>query len=445
MNKEHKLNRAGCKKLIAFQLFYVLFVRMFISWFGLPSALTYVTDFVTVVLLIMLIHVRFRRVRKSRVKYVQIMVGLFIGAAVFGDVLNVVNPLLILWAARNVFRGLVFFLACIEFLDREDIDRLFRPMLFVQGVNIAMTGIQYFQGYDQDFLGGIFGTEVGCNSYTNVFFVILLTFYAVGYLNKTQPFKRYLYVTLSTMIISALAELKIFYAEFIVIMILSILFSRRSKRKLWVAGFGFIAVVLGVFIISRIFPLQFYYMKSLRNIFKYDLLFNEGLHMSRFTAFARIDQMFFHGDPWKLLFGIGFGNAEMSAFSFLTSDFFRMYSTSNYRWFAHTMFFIEDGYVGLVFFAAIFVAMFITAVRLRSRKDEDPAYYSAETYLMIMSLLTLLGLMYDLGIRTEAQYLTYFALSAGFVYARRAENPVQGDVQESVSGSEAPAEEAESL
>lgn len=46
-----RLNQKNCKKLIYFQLIFVLCVYFFISIFHFPSMLTYVTDVVNIILL----------------------------------------------------------------------------------------------------------------------------------------------------------------------------------------------------------------------------------------------------------------------------------------------------------------------------------------------------------------------------------------------------------
>lgn len=106
-----RLNQKNCKKLIYFQLIFVLCVYFFISIFHFPSMLTYVTDVVNIILLFCMFRIKSINLNCVGGKYIKISIGLFLGSLVIGCILNLVSPILIIWGARNLLRGFVFFVA----------------------------------------------------------------------------------------------------------------------------------------------------------------------------------------------------------------------------------------------------------------------------------------------------------------------------------------------
>ena len=152
------------------------------------------------------------------------------------------------------FRGFIFFVACIRFLDEKDTKKIFDILFKLQIVNIILSLFQYFiQGYNQDNLGGIFGTQSGCNGYTNIFFVILLSYYVAAYMTKKEPVWKVAVVAVSTMLLAGLAELKIFYFEFALIILLCVIFVKPSFKTILIALIAVVAAVLGLKILEAIF------------------------------------------------------------------------------------------------------------------------------------------------------------------------------------------------
>ena len=232
-----RLNYKTCKNLIYIQIIIVLSVFFLISVFHLPSFLSYVTDIINILLLFCIFKIKGTKLDQVGGRYIRISIGAFCISVVIGIIINIVPPLLILWGARNLFRGIIFIIACVRFLDEEDVDKIFKIFFFAQLINLLVTLYQYLVlGINQDYLGGIFGIEQGCNGATNIFCVILLTYFGVNYINKKMPIHLFAIIAISTLIIAALAEIKIYYIEFALIIVLVILFSKPSFRTFFVVG-----------------------------------------------------------------------------------------------------------------------------------------------------------------------------------------------------------------
>ena len=191
----------------------------------LPSALTYVTDIFMLPLILFLLLERSHPLKQVGAGYVSKIYILYALIIVIGLILNLVSPLLVVWGLRNGFRGAVFMIACVSFLTSADVQKIFNIMFWLQIANIAVTLYQYFVlDLSQDNLGGIFGTESGCNGYSNLFFIILLAYYTTAYFAKKTSFLKLLTVAASTILIAAIAEIKFYYFEFAIIVVLCILF-----------------------------------------------------------------------------------------------------------------------------------------------------------------------------------------------------------------------------
>lgn len=392
-----------------------MIVFFLISELNIPSGITYFTDFINLTLfLYMLAFPKWSRQQKDRVLSNSIVIFLFINV-IIGVLLNLVNPLLVLWAIRNHFRGIIFWYACVRFLCEEDIEKLFTLFFKFQFVNVIVTLFQFFvQGYSQDYLGGIFGTQVGSNSFTNVYFMLLLTYYCVSYINKKAPFWKLLFIVLSTILIAALAELKIYYFEFAIIIFLAILFSKPSLKNFLISAAATISFFSGLTLLKNIFPLQYKYLTDFERLFSYITMEGGGYNISRLTAFSTINNLFFKDDLVKNLFGFGLGGCEYSSFSFLTSPFYLEYGRLNYRWFTHMMLYLETGFVGFGLFVLFILSCFIMATKMRiGRKNESRL--NILVTVQVFSLLTIVNMWYNQALMNENQYFIYFVLSCAFI------------------------------
>ena len=385
---------------------------------GIPSFVTYLVDILILFLGVYMLYSRKRSLKGLHAGYIKVSMVLLIGCIMVGVIFNMVAPQLVLWAFRNSFRGIIFWIACIVFLRSKDIDRVFDVLFWIQIANTIISVFQYFVlHYNQDFLGGIFGTQSGVNGSTNVLFVMLFSYYCAMYVNKKQPFWKLAVVGATTILITVLAELKIFFIEFALIVLLCLIFSKPSIKGVRLVTIAIIAMVVGLIMLKKLFPLHFSYIVSLERMIEYASLTSGGYSISRLDAFSQINDLFFKDNWFYLLFGQGFGSCEMSAFEFLTSPFFMKYGyVYNFRWFSHMMLFLETGYVGLFLFISLFVGMFIFATR--AKVGASKTMFAISVFTQVFALLTIANIWYNQAIRTEAQYMTYFALAACFIYKR---------------------------
>ena len=405
-----KLDSTSMKKIIYFQIVFVMIMELMISMFKFPSSIRYLTDVIMIILFIYIIHGNvYIILKKINLSGILIIILAFFIIGLLGSIYNLISPFLLIWEVRNIFRFFLFFISCVCILDEEYVNRIINLLLKLQYINLILCIIQYFVlGYEQDYLGGIFGTNQGCNSYMNVYLCIIVIISISKYFQKKTSIKSLLFIVLSSMIIAALAELKLFYLEFILIFILSIIFNKPSFKVFTMIIIGISSLFLGLIILKNIFPDQFKYLIDYESAMKYAELSSESYGIDRMNAFNQINDMFFKGDKFLLLIGFGLGSCAMSNFSIFTSEFYRQFGYLNYNWFAHAMIFIQTGYIGTIIFVMFFIKLFVYAVKTKKYIREYKEYTIST---MIIIIILIINFIYNNAIRTEVAYLSFFILS----------------------------------
>lgn len=406
------------KTLIYFQVVYVLIILWINDLLGIPSSALYITDIVTVAALLSCPKGTWSRFRKLGTSAIVWTFITFCTVLFIGDVAHIVKPTLVLWGIRNTFRFFAFGYACASTLNREDIDGFFHIFFWFQVLNICISIIQYAMGFDGDHLGGIFGTVTGCNGYTNVFFCILLAYYSLAFVDGREGFWKFVFVALSTLVIAALAELKLFYFEAAAIVIFAVLCRANKPRSFLLLLVTLIAFIVALQIFSAAFPSAYEMLTNFDELMTYSTDNTgavEGYNISRINAFNDINQFIFHGNLSLNLFGVGFGNAGFSQFSIFTSAFYGAYGYLNYQFFTTQTWFIETGYVGFGLLIVQFVVLCCYCGGWAKKLPEDSFYFQL---VQIVAIMTTLCFWYNQTLRVEAAYLTFLVLSIPFVVVK---------------------------
>ena len=199
----------------------ILFVVIFSTFFlglkqmvGLPGIFDYVVDLVLFVLFILEI-VKISKSKLDRdmgkIKLIFWIVFFLIYASA-SYLWNFQSIFYFLNGFRNTFRFYVFFVACILFLTEEEVHFYFKVFDWLLLVNVLLCTYQFFVlGKKMDFLGGIFGTESGCNAYMNTFLMIVMIRSVLLYLHREESIWLCFAKFLGTVYIACLAEIKIVF------------------------------------------------------------------------------------------------------------------------------------------------------------------------------------------------------------------------------------------
>lgn len=413
MNIRGKFRRQN-KKTVSFMFLFPFLFAGLIELFHFPSAVKYVVDLCACILLMTMLF-------KSRphispegniIKYWILLFAVYVSC---NYIANYQSPVYFLWGVRNYFRFYIFFMACIYYLHTKDLTKLFQIISAVYYVHVSVVIVQYFVfDIDQDNLGGIFGTQSGCNGWINIFQVIVVTYSILRYLNKENSIGICMMDCGSALVIATLAELKFFYIEFVLIVIMAILITDFSWKKVIIiigAAFG---VAVSVVFLVRIFPYWADKMslKSLLEMASSEQGYTMTGDMNRLTFFSR-SRKFFLKTPGRVMFGLGIGNCDYSEnFLFFTTPFYKKYSLLHYTWLSTAFMLLENGVVGLIFYFGFFVAAAVHSFLYARGRKRNKTYVQLT---MIISVITILIGMYNASLRMECGYMIFFVLALPYV------------------------------
>lgn len=399
--------------LVFFVLLMPFAFGLLIDLLHLPSAVKYTIDAVWFFLLLVEAKGRFR-MPNNESRYLLNVAVAFLLITIFGFVLSLGNPLYYLWGFRNNLRFFVFFFACIIFVPNRSAEGYLKLFDLLFYVNFPIVLVQYFIfGYNQDFLGGIFGIHVGCNDTTIVFFSIVIAKSVLYVLNGKESSLLCAAKLVIALIVATLAEIKFFFVLALIIVVFCALLTNFSMKKVAILLFSTIAVVAAANLLELIFP-------NWENWFSLDYMLSAALSsngytdsgdMNRLTSIPIAWDMFLTTWP-KRLFGLGLGNCDSSAFSFLSTDFFQKYGYLHYNWFSVSFMFLETGILGLTCYLAFFVFVYVLAGK---RKKSGGADELSVQLAKVMAVISLILIIYNQSMRTEGGYMMYFIFALPFL------------------------------
>lgn len=401
------------KTPIYLQIIFVLVMLWLRDVMHFPSAITYVTDVLLVMILFFNVFQKSKvRIFKDVVPQYVIVVGIVI-CMLLGAIINVVDPLLVLWGMRNNLRFFLFFFVCINILDKTDVLNIIKGFKIFFWINTLMCTIQFFLfGLKGDFLGGFFGVSRGCNGYLNVFLCIICAIIIADYFaTKSNIYGLFLYLA-ATLYVAILAELKVFYIELIIMIAFVIIMSKPSLKTVLISIAFVVSFIVGAVVLFIYDP------KSFGVLFDADILefyvtgngYTNSGDLNRFTAVEQIYTQFFEGDYFRSLFGFGLGNCEYSQFDFLQSDFSKAYGRLNYRWFTHAWVYLEQGFIGLTMLISFFVSIIMYAGK---KMVTENRYYM--TIAVVFVPTCILGIMYNSSIQVENCYVIAFMCAIPYI------------------------------
>ena len=400
----------------------ILFILMLTSLFGIIDlvkmpALKYTMDVAWVFLLITLALNRFR-VPGKELKSSFNCIWIFLVITWIGFIINSVPIKYYLWGFRNNFRFFVFFLACIKFLDAEDIGDYMRLLNKLFYLHFAVAMIQYYVfGINQDCLGGIFGTQDGNNGFSLLFMLIIVTYSLLGYLARREKLVTFAVKGIMAMLIAAYSELKVFFVMYILIVVLSLLFTNFSFKKLLIMGLAIVGISVGVDLLVKVFPdwAGWFTWDAIMDMAGSSDGYTGGGDLNRLTAIPTVWTRFLNTRSSQL-FGLGLGNCDNASFSFLITPFYERYNHLHYNWFSSSFTLLETGLLGFGVYILFFVMTFRGAAKRQKNKGAENIYCQLAK---VMSVVSIALIIYNSSMRTESGYMMYFILALPFIGSRR--------------------------
>lgn len=406
-----KIRKRSLTQFLALYIFIApLLLNFLMGFLFVPSLVKYTVDLAWVIALVSMLFARRQYIYKKTLP-------VFLFLAVYVLYITVVylfefqSVYYFLWGIRNNFRYYFAFFIFVYLLDKNDVKFClkFIDVLFV--IHIIVSFIQFFFfGYKWDYLGGIFGVELGCNGHSLILLVVACTRTLLRYMYGAERLLPALAKCSAALVIATLAELKFFFVLFLMILVISALITQFSWKKIFlitgVGGAAFLTGNLFTSIWGTDAALTYERILSLIQATNY----SSEKDLGRISAIPTISNTFLTNLPDKL-FGLGLGNCDTSSFSICNTPFYQAHSHLNYDWFSSAFTFLETGYVGLVLNIAFFVLLLICAIVMKKRLGEKIYADSA----IILSVVCIALFFYNSSLRTDIAYIIYFILALPFI------------------------------
>lgn len=402
--------------LVAF-VFFLPFAQAFLSEFlGLPDEIKFLADVVLMVLLVrMLLSIRTVPISKQFFTFLAIICALFAYVTVT-YFFNYESIFYYIWGTRNYFRFYIAFVAYVFFLKWNDIKNWLKLLDWFYVINFLVVMIQFVMGFRQDYLGGLFGVQKGCNGGLLIFLTVILTRSVLAFMRNEESTLKCLLFSFMGLFVAALSELKIFFIIYIAIIIMATFMTKNSVKK---TAFLLVCVVMLVAFSSLLSIMYdefagFLSFEKLR-----DALFNPNYateeDIGRFTAIPMISEYFLQSSPDRL-FGMGIGNADTSSLSIFNTPFYDMYGSLHYAIFSYSFLYLETGLIGLLLYVSFFVASFVISFKLYKSKRADECMCQLS---MIFSVICLIFMVYNIALRSESSaYLAFFVLALPLISSK---------------------------
>ena len=402
--------------IIAFNCVY----RALSYLFHIPDVIAYLNDIAWLVLGMMLI--KNKKINWNGNKAVRILLVLLFAESLVGYFLNLYNPLVFVWGFRTLFRYIIFFLACVQFLSLEDVDKVLRFFHKILFVNAILCVFQYAAGYNWDCISGLYSvgpTTLGGASGLNVLMCIVCTYLLIQYIYKEVSLLGMGIPILFCIIMASLSEQKAFYFQFVLILVLCLLLTRFSLKKLGVVLAGGAIIGVGLILYTR-------YYGNMNDIYSLEAMMayagvdgsTYGQHLlNRTTALPYVLENFLHS-PIQKLFGLGLGYGDNVSVSLISSGFFEKYNFLGYQYFFTSLEGVNIGLLGLALYYAWIIAIFLYA-----RKKGKEAPKDTQRYFVLSQVICLMVIflsVYNQSLILDiAAFNVYFILACPFIISKK--------------------------
>lgn len=397
------------------------FGGLFISTFHASNFVYYCADALNILLLFFTCK-KIKKVHSiMEIRPLIILFWLYVISTMIGIIGNEVPIVLALWGLRNVFRFIVFFIACVILLEREDILTFDSIIPKIYYLNAALVIIQYFVlGLKGDYVGGIFGTLQGCNISLTIFLNIFLAYFISKYLyGLIKIWNLGIYIVIY-FLIASLSETKGNYVFFILIIAVAIIVIKKSLKTFSITILAVLALVLGAYLLNRYFPgsLDFLLDWSEANAYM-DASYFGTETFTRNATLSTANKLFFKDNLWLYLFGYGMGACDTS--NYFQSPFFQNYGYMNYRQYGSSMTVLQNGYVGLFLYFMFFLIIFIISLRKGSKivDRHAKAIMSATCCIAVFAIVD----SFYASLYIDAAYCLYFTLAIPFILIKSDSQP----------------------
>ena len=427
-----KIEKKTFPEIAVLLLVFLPFTYSFlVELIGIPNVIKFISDFLLLASLVIVALKSFSHgklfIPKTTLPFVIIVLA-FLVYAIVGYLLNYQSIFYLIWGIRNNFRFYFAFFIFVFFFQKDSAKFCLKLIEWSFWINFAVILIQFFMGYQQDYLGGIFGVQKGCNGYTMALLCIVVAKSLLMFMNGQEKALKCFSICAVSLLVSALSELKLFFVLFVLILLVATILTRFSIKKC-------ISVLVSFTLLFAAYLILISLFENFEGFFSWESLANALLSenygssedLGRFTAIPMISSNFLPDFSDKLI-GMGIGNCDTSSLAIFNTEFYKLYSHIHYSIFLAPFMFIEMGFIGLTFFVSFFVVCLVKTIVAIRKKQGDVLF---NQMALIMVIICFIFMFYNAILRTEAGYIIYFILALPFIGLKEdAKEEVKEEVKE---------------
>lgn len=403
--------RTGCEWMVLLLFGLPFAFSLLTDIFRLPDFIKFSLDIILIALMIIM-FTSGRFVFSKKTKPMLVIVMTFLAYTLITYMFHFQSPFYYIWGLRNNFRFYIAFFVFGVFVSYDDAKQWLKFLDVLFWINFVVMLFQFFiLNHKQDFLGGIFGTDVGTNGFTLIFFCIIVSKSLLSVFNGTEAVWLCIIKSLVTLLAAAMAEMKFYYFVFIVVLLITSLMTKISKKKVLMLIVGILFVIIGSNLLTALFGFEDFL--SLEGIWEYATKENyaSDRDINRFSAIFTLSRNVME-DGVDRIFGLGLGNCDVSSIPIFNSQFHQNYGYLHYTWFTGPMVFLEMGIIGLCLYLSFFIGCFVFSVSQKKKGEGDLLFNQLAA---VVSIVCILLTFYNSSLRVESAYIVFFILSLPFI------------------------------
>lgn len=315
-------------------------------------------------------------------------------------------------AAYSFCAPVALFLGSVVFWDKQDVKRTYGLLKIWYVLNLVLSILEFWL-FDKrdDMLGGFIGCRMGSNQYMNLIHcAMLIAGLAESFCeDRLKPYT--IFVIFASMILASLQELKLFYYEYLLIFAgAAFIYGMQKRVSLKTLGQTLLlmaaAVGIGLTIMYFVYPEHFAVLVGTKSYAKYEETSRSPYAISRAHFISEINELWFHGDLMKNLFGIGFGGGHYG------TAFYEANEPMHYLYFAHQTLFLEGGLIGLGLFILIFM---VSAVQCGLDFLRNRPMSVVKTFGTLFSMIMALNVLYNDAVMDQTAMLIWPIMAVPFI------------------------------
>lgn len=379
-------------------LVWSCFFSAIVNYLHFPTAISYLMDFMCLILLYAVL--RNLELTKRTLGSTGGIIALMLIESVISFCFNIYNPLVFVWGIRTLFRFVLYFVASSCYSDKDTVEKILTFLYIVVLLTVPLVTIQSMQGYGLDATTGFFSlgkATRGGSSGMNMLLTVVCTYAILQYFEKKWSLFKMMAGVFAGVYIAALGELKIFYFELLLIIVLSVFLTKMSLKK----GFGivFLSVIflMGLSIYQTTYGNGYYYQVRGYTFFSWEAVqdyigltgesYGSFNSLNRATAIPYVWNNFLVDGAQKL-FGLGTGYADTVSSDVFSSGFLSAHSGLGYQFWFVSLELANIGVVGLLLFYVLFVMAYKKAMKGKKIDEDNRVLYATAQIMIIICVIT---------------------------------------------------------